>query len=172
MPNTVEKAYLEAYEEHMPRIFRHIASRVGDRKVAEDLTSETFFRTWDYIRKENTIENMKAFCFKVANNLIADHYHAKHPSISLEAADELVVSSRLVDDPARQTELSLLRERLAELPSDYGAILSYRYIDDMDIAEIAAVTGKSQSHVYVLIHRAKSALKKKFQHIPDADHEH
>ena len=62
--NNIEKDYLKAYEENMPRIFRHIASRVNDRKVTEDLTSETFFRAWDYIRKGNAILNMKAFCLK------------------------------------------------------------------------------------------------------------
>jgi RNA polymerase sigma-70 factor (ECF subfamily) len=162
-----EKMYLDAYEENMPRIFRHIVSRVGDRKTAEDLTSETFFRTWDYLRKQHTIENIKAFCFKVANNLIADHYHAraKRPSVSLEGMDEFITSSRPVDDPLLQTEVSLLRELLNDLPSDYGAILAYRYIDDFDISEIATITGKSHSHVYVLIHRAKNALKEKIKKI-------
>lgn len=41
--NAIEKEYLVAYEENMPRIFRHIFSRVNDRAIAEDLTSETFF---------------------------------------------------------------------------------------------------------------------------------
>jgi RNA polymerase sigma-70 factor (ECF subfamily) len=164
--NSIEKAYLDAYEENMPRIFRHINSRVNDRKVAEDLTSETFFRTWDYIRKENTIINMKAFCFKVANHLIVDHYQARHPSISLEAAEGLVVSSKQSDNPELQTELSLLRDLMADLPSEYGAILAYRYIDDLDISEITKITGKSQTHIYVLIHRAKNALRKKLKAIP------
>ncbi len=163
MQGSLEKAYLDAYEENMPRIFRHIMSRVNNRSVAEDLTAETFFRTWNYICKEHAVENMKAFCFKIANNLIVDHYHSKHPIISLEAAEELVVSSRQIDDPAAQTELSLLRETMIDLPSGYSAILTYRYVDDLDISEIAAITGKSLSHVYVLIHRAKNALKKKIQ---------
>lgn len=158
-----ERVYLAAYEENMPRIFRHIASRVSDRKVAEDLTSETFFRAWDYLCKGNKVENMKAFCFKIANNLVVDHYIAKRSFLPIEDADKFVTSSRAADDPELQVELSMLRSLLADLPSDYGAILSYRYLDDMDIGEIAAITGKSHTHVYVLIHRAKNALRKKFE---------
>ncbi|MDR3581986.1 MAG: RNA polymerase sigma factor [Candidatus Pacebacteria bacterium] len=160
-----EKAYLEAYEENMPRIFRHIASRVSDRKIAEDLTSETFFRAWDYIRKGSEVENMKAFCFKIANNLVVDHYRSKRPFLPIEDADNFVSSSRAEGDPELQVELALLRSHLADLPSDYGAILTYRYIDDLDISEIATITGKSHTHVYVLIHRAKNALRKKFERI-------
>lgn len=164
--NSTEKAYLDAYEENMPRIFRHIVSRVSNRKVAEDLTSETFFRAWDYIQKGNTIDNMKAFCFKIANNLIVDHYSSRRTFVPIEDADELAATERHVDDPELQTELSLLRSLMDDLPSDYGAILTYRYIDDLEISEIAEITGKSHAHVYVLIHRAKNALKKKFEKIP------
>ena len=164
--NGIEKDYLDAYEENMPRIFRHIVSRVSDRKLAEDLTSETFFRAWDYICKGNTVDNMKAFCFKIANNLIIDSYHQKRTFVPMEDAEESMATSRQSDDPALQTELSLLRSLLTDLPSEYGAILAYRYVDDLEIAEIAAITGKSQSHVYVLIHRAKNALKKKLKNKP------
>lgn len=164
--NNIEKDYLDAYEENMPRIFRHIASRVSNRAIAEDLTSETFFRAWDYIRKGNTIENMKAFCFKVANNLVIDYYHAKHTLLPIEETDEFVATSRQTDDPELQTELSLIRSALAGLPSEYSAILAYRYIDDLEIPEIAAITGKSHTHVYVMIHRAKNALKKKLKETP------
>jgi RNA polymerase sigma-70 factor (ECF subfamily) len=164
--NSIENAYLDAYEKNMPRIFRHIVSRVNNRKVAEDLTSETFFRAWDYIQKGNAILNMKAFFFKVANNLIIDHYAARRTFLPIEDAEEMVATKRPVDDPEMQTELSLLRSLMDDLPSDYGTILIYRYIDDLEIAEIAEITGKSHAHVYVLIHRAKNALKKKFKKTP------
>jgi RNA polymerase sigma-70 factor (ECF subfamily) len=158
-----EKAFLEAYEENMPRIFRHVVSRIGDRKAAEDLTSETFFRAWDYVRKGNEVGNMKAFCFKIANNLVVDHYHARRAFLPLEEAEEFTVTTRGTDNPELQAELSLLRSFLSDLPSEYGAILAYRYIDDLDIREIATITGKSHTHVYVLIHRAKNALKRKLE---------
>jgi RNA polymerase sigma-70 factor (ECF subfamily) len=156
-----QKEYLRAYEENVSRIFRHVISRVSNRAVAEDLTSETFSRAWRYLYRGNTIENMKAFCFKVANNLVIDHYQEKRAFVPLEEADEFLASSRRADNPELRAELSLLWSSLADLPSDYGAILAYRYIDDMGITEIASITGKSHTHIYVLIHRAKNALRKK-----------
>ena len=158
----IEKDYLRAYDENMPRIFRHVVSRVSNRAVAEDLTAETFFRAWSYIRKGKTIENMKAFCFKIANNLVIDHYQEKRSFLPLEDADEFFAATRRADSPEFCAELALLQSSLEDLPSDYGAILAYRYIDDLGITEIASITGKSHTHVYVSIHRAKNALRKVF----------
>jgi RNA polymerase sigma-70 factor (ECF subfamily) len=157
-----ENDYLRAYHENMPRIFRHVVSRVSNRTVAEDLTAETFFRAWNYLHKGNTIENMKAFCFKVANNLVIDHYHERRSFLPIEDVDDLLPPARRSESPEFHAEVSLLFSSLADLPSDYGAILAYRYVDDLGITEIASITGKSNTHVYVLIHRAKNALRKKF----------
>lgn len=109
---------------------------------------------------------MKAFCFKIANNLVIDHYHEKRAFTPMEEVDEFIATAQPDNDPKLQTELSLVRSSLANLPSEYGAILAYRYIDDLEISEIAKITGKSQTHVYVLIHRAKNALKKKLKEKP------
>jgi RNA polymerase sigma factor (sigma-70 family) len=109
---------------------------------------------------------MKAFCFKIANNMVVDHYIAKRSFLPIEDADKFVTAMHAGENPELQVELSLLRSHLVDLPSDYGAILAYRYIDDLEIAEIAAITGKSNTHVYVLIHRAKNALRKKFERTP------
>ena len=159
----IETEYLDAYEKNMPYIFRHIAYRVSDQKLAEELTSETFFQAWDYVRKGNVVQNMKAFCFKIANNLVIDHYRRKKTFLPIERADDFVAASRSEENPELQMELSLVRSSLDDLPSDYGTILTYRYLDELDIPEIAAITGKSQAHVYVSIHRAKNALKKKLK---------
>ena len=82
-----EKAFGEIYQTHLDAIFRHCYFRVSDRDQAQDLAQATFIKTWEYLRKGKRIDNMKAFLYKVANNLVVDYYRQKK-AISLDALKE------------------------------------------------------------------------------------
>ena len=60
----------EMYDTHAPRIFRYIYHRLGDQAVAEDLTSEVFVR---FLHARVAPENLAAFLFRVAHNLVVDY---------------------------------------------------------------------------------------------------
>lgn len=154
----IEKEFLKAYDDLMPRIYRHVVLKVSNRETAEDITSETFLRVWDIIRQGESIRNMKAFCFHVANNLVIDHYRKKKAQVDIEEIAEIPYDQHI----ERNTEYSLMSSRLADLPSEYGAVLTYRYLNNMTVDEIAKIMGKSYSNIYVTIHRAKAALKKRY----------
>lgn len=160
---TQEQQFLAIYDEFMPRIFRHVAARVGNRQTAEDIVSETFFRAWGYVRQGKPVDNMKSLCYTIANNLTTDHYRKKYRGdVSLDAVPEITSDAHSVSKIQAVSETKLLQNKLASLPGEYGAILAYRYIDDMDIREIAKTVNKSSAHIYVIIHRALKMLKKEF----------
>ena len=68
-----EKEFLSAYEKYANDIYRHCYFRVYNKELAEDLTQETFIKTWKYIVAGQEIKNTKSFLYKVAVNLIIDH---------------------------------------------------------------------------------------------------
>ena len=48
--NGDKKVYLEVYDFFAPKIFRFLYYKTGKNKdIAEDLTQQTFFKTWEYI---------------------------------------------------------------------------------------------------------------------------
>jgi len=67
-----EKQFIDAYDKYSEAIFRHCYYRVFDRERAKDFVQETFCKTWKYIVDGNDIENIRAFLYKTANNLIID----------------------------------------------------------------------------------------------------
>src|SRR3989344_8687889 len=75
--NEQEKEFLKLYDDLADPIFRHCFFRVSDREKAKDIMQETFTRTWEYLAKGETVKNLKAFLYRVANNLIIDAYRKK-----------------------------------------------------------------------------------------------
>ncbi|MCX6736969.1 MAG: hypothetical protein NTW73_02730 [Candidatus Parcubacteria bacterium] len=63
----LEKMFLEAYTQYSSKIYKHIFFRVNNSQTAQDLTSETFLKTWRYLREGNKIENIKNFIYRVAH---------------------------------------------------------------------------------------------------------
>ena len=80
----LEAYFLAAYDEHSDALFRHVLIRVRDRETAKDIVQEAFSRTWLYLSEGKKIEYIRAFLYRVANNLIVDGSRKKKSS-SLDA---------------------------------------------------------------------------------------
>src|SRR3989338_9456129 len=77
--------FIEIYRFYVDRIYRYIFMRVRSKEDAEDMASEVFKRTWEYIyKKENNIAYLNAFFFQTAKNLITDYYRKGREDKPLE----------------------------------------------------------------------------------------
>lgn len=149
-----QKEFLEAYEAYADAIFRHCFFRMSDRERALDISQETFTRAWEYIAKGGEIKNMKAFLYRIANNLIVDTFRKKKTS-SLDELQEdgfdpqdMTILPRGEALDARQA----LRV-LDQLDPTYRDVITLRYVDDLSPREIAEVLHQSENVVSVRIHR-------------------
>lgn len=158
----VETRYLAAYDEHAGALFRHVQLRVRDREAATDIVQETFSRAWLYLSQGKQIDYMRAFLYRVANNLIVDGSRRKKAS-SLEKMmeeDGFEVADENAKDPV---EIPQAREALALLKSledIYRTAITMRFIDEMTPKEIAKELGVSENVVSVRIHRGIARLGK------------
>ncbi len=158
-----ESAFVEAYGHFAPKIYRHALFRTSSPQTAEDVMSETFARAWGVVRaRSGEIRHLKAFLYRIADNLIIDHYrsNARAP-VPIDEDLEATLSSP--SDPQRDLDRTLasdlLAEGLARLRPETRDLLVMRYIDDLPIGHIAERTGKKKNAVYVALHRAVKELQ-------------
>ena len=152
---TPEQQFIQAYDGYAAALWRHAYYRVSSREQAEDLVSETFTRAWDHYRGQE-VDNLKALLYRILNNLIVDKYRSDRPTVYLDEVAELRAADNTPPDPI---EVANLRQWLLQLPEVHQKVLQWRYIDDLDISEIAELLSKNQANVYVIIHRALKALR-------------
>ena len=157
----MEQRFFEAYEAHADAIFRHCYYRVSDRELARDFMQEAYTRTWEYMINGNNPENLRAFIYRVASNLIIDHYRKKK-AYSLDALAEekgfdpsLDETDRIINESDAKRALLLL----PKLPESYRTVFVMRYVDGFTPQEIAETTGESENTVSVRIHRAAKKLR-------------
>src|SRR6266566_458854 len=82
-----EQLFIQVYDQFADAIFRHCWFRVSDRERAKDLTQETFVKVWKILDRGESVENMRAYLYRIANNLIIDHYRKKK-DVSLDLLQE------------------------------------------------------------------------------------
>lgn len=153
-------SFLSVYDEHADAIFRYCLVRLGDRDLALDITQETFIRAWDYSQKDPLIKSMKALLFRIAQNLMIDHFRKKK-AISLDLLVEahmepVLDKTQFWNERIDQRELLRALNCLQPRSKD---IVVLRYVEGFSIEEVAELMDLQYNHVSVLINRALKELR-------------
>ena len=157
------KTYSEVYDKYVKKIYRFVLLKVKSTEIAEDLTSEVFMRGWQSFKaNRDKIENIQAFLYQIARNLLADHYRqeTKAQLVSVEFAPPLPDAKQDLEAMSFiQSDLEQVKAALANINDDYREVIVWYYLDELKVPEIAKILDKSEPTVRVLIHRALHALK-------------
>ncbi|MDQ5901670.1 MAG: hypothetical protein QG580_385 [Patescibacteria group bacterium] len=163
MNNKTEKVFMESYEEFSDAIFRYAFFQTSNREVALDIAQDTFIKTWQYLQKGEEIENIKAFLYRVAKNLIID-YRRKKKSSSLDEIMETGLDFKTDEDIEEEKQKEFEKQKVIktidQIDEKYKEIVLMRYVEEMSIKEIGETLGLSDNHVSVMIHRGVDKLKK------------
>ncbi len=145
----------EIYDAYAPKLYRYIYHRLGDRALAEDLTSEVFAR---FLRARATPDNLAAFLYRMAHNLMVDYLRRHQP---LEPLDEGLPAER--GDPQALAEMEMervrLRRALARLTPEQQQVIVLKFLEGLTNEEIAHVLEKPVGAVKALQHRALATLR-------------
>jgi len=156
-------AFGQLYDFYAPRIFRFIRLKVGSQVLAEDLSSESFLRIWEYFQEgEREIEDsFQALLYKIARNLIVDYYKRKSSQeILIDDDFKEFLEGQLISDETRLKEdTEAVHRALVGIKEEYQDVIIWYYIDELSVPQISKIMGKSQGAVRVLIHRGLKALK-------------
>ena len=162
----IRETFLDAYDRYADAIYRHCYFRVFSRARAEELMQETFLRAWQYLASGENVHTMRAFLYRVANNLIIDESR-KRKEMSLDAMQEEGSLKEPTEDGAEALEQGVLvkevLEELRALDRDERTIILMRYVDEFEPREIAEVTGMSVNVVSVKLHRALKKVRRHMQ---------
>lgn len=158
----IHDEFLAAYDAFADAIFRHCYMRVSDRDRAKDLMQETFTRAWKYIAEGKTVDNVRAFLYRVANNLIVDESRKKK-GVSLDQLSEVGFDPKDPNMGSDAVEAKMDAERILafveRVASPYREALVMRYVDGFSVKEIADILGETANTVSVRIHRGVKMLK-------------
>jgi len=158
------KVFSKIYDQYIDKIYRFIFLKVNSQEIAQDLTSETFLRSWETFNEKNEeIENIQAFLYRVARNLVTDHYRekARNQVVSAEFAPIIDPKQDLEEKSLFNSDIDTVKIALADLKEDYQNVIIWHYLDDLPIQEVSEMMGRTEETTRVLLHRALKSLKSK-----------
>jgi RNA polymerase sigma-70 factor, ECF subfamily len=156
------EALEELYLIHFDRIYGYLHLTVGNRHDAEDLTTQTFLKMLESIRRFRfRSAPFSAWLFRIAHNLAMDHFRATR-RIQLEEVPEPVDQEQSAENAAFQSlgRASML-DLIDELSPEQRQVLTLKFVFDFSNADAATVLGKTEGAVKSLQHRALVALQKR-----------
>lgn len=150
------------YDDFHQPIYSYIYRRVGDVELARDLTADVFRRFLQAIRnKTGPNENIRAWLYRVAHNLIVDHHRRQQYRQHLPLEENIIHAG---DDPVQTAELNLQTEKMRAallcLTPDQQQVVALKFLEGMSNKEIAEITGKPVGAVKSLQHRALASLQR------------
>lgn len=150
----------EIYELHFERVYGFIARRVGEREIAEDLTSDVFHKALANLPQfEWRGVSLAAWLLRIAANCIVDRAKKTNrevPGVDLEALEGPVTAIGL-EEAERKSRLFRL---VNELPAEQRRVVVMRFAEAKSIRDIAREIKKSEGAVKQLQFRALDSLRK------------
>ncbi len=156
------------YDHYAQPIYRFIAVKVSVRQEAEDLLHEVFLAAWQKLPGYASYGfPFSSWLYRIARNRVIDHYrtHRAHSSFDDERAPSLEDQALLIDERHgdavdMKIDLAMVQGAMKELSPDQQDVLIFKFVEDMDVPEIAHLMNKKEGTVRIIQHRAILQLKK------------
>ena len=157
------EALEELYLLHFDRIYSYLHMSVGNRHDAEDLTTQTFLKMLESIKRFRwQSAPFSAWLFRIAHNLAMDHFRgSRRWQPEEEVPEPLGETEPSAEAAALQ---SIGRESMLDLieglSHEQQQVLTLKFVFNLPNAEVATILGKTEGAVKSLQHRALVSLQK------------
>ena len=153
----------ELYLLHFDRVYSYLHMSVGNRHDAEDLTTQTFLKMLESIKRFRwQSAPFSAWLFRIAHNLAMDHFRATRRW----QPEEDVPEQPGEEEPSAEAEAMQVigRQSMLELidglSHEQQQVLTLKFVFNFSNADVATILEKTEGAVKSLQHRALVSLQK------------
>lgn len=154
-------AFTQLYDAYATKIYRYIYCRVGSRAETEDLCGQVFLRAWEAIERYTWRGYpFSSWLYRVAHNLVVDHYRGKQDCTSLDhtaAVEETGPDADVILQRALVSED--LRRAIRQLTEEQQQVIILKFVGGYSNEEVARMLRKKNGAIRALQYRALRSLQ-------------
>ena len=150
------------YRTYFDDVYRYIRRLSGDEEIAEEVTSETFFKAMRSIGGFRGDCDVRVWLCQIAKNCYYTYLKKKKNTDSI---DDIELSELPADEKTpeekyiRHDEASRIRTALHNVPEPYREVFMWRVFAELSFKQIGQIFGKSEDWACVTYHRARAMIR-------------
>ena len=151
------------YADYFRDVFFYVRRLAGgDDRLAEDITSETFFRALRRIDGFRGDCDIRVWLCQIAKNCYRTHLKRSRRTEPVADAERLSPAAEAAPEDAllRGEDAGRVRALLHALPEPYKEVFLWRTLGEMSFRDIGRLFSKTENWACVTYHRARSMIQK------------
>ena len=160
-----ERAWSQLVEATYRDVYTLCLRILGDPNDASEATQDAYLKAWRGLRSFRGDAMFETWLYRVASNSALSKYRSRKRRQSRESGMQddvltaLPASGSVEETAGARIEVQALEAALARLPEQHRTVIVLRDVYGMNIEEVAAQLGISETAAKVRVHRARKKLK-------------
>ena len=158
----------QIYSTYFKSVYLYVMQVSGNEHIAEEITSETFFKAINSIDSFRGDCDMRVWLCQIAKNTYFSYLKKNKKVLSIDESD-----LQNVADPdagidvqiGEQEEARLIRKILHDMSDPYKEVFMWRVFGELSFKEIADLYGKTDNWACVTSHRARKMIQSRLEEI-------
>jgi RNA polymerase sigma-70 factor (ECF subfamily) len=156
------QAFADLYDRYKMSVYHYCLKVLADPAAAEDATHETFLKMFSHAGTLQNPQALRVWLLSTARNEAMMCFRRQKRNI--RCGDDDVWTEQTPHDLTVSTETTeIVQTLLGQLKTEYREVLVLQHYEQLSYAEIASITGDSESSVKSRLYKARKALMEKMK---------
>ncbi|MEN9935677.1 MAG: hypothetical protein RLZZ387_2256 [Chloroflexota bacterium] len=156
-------AYEQIYNRYVDALYRYLYARCGNAAMAEEALGELWLRVVQYLPRfripsDGADQAFASWLYTIARNLLVDMQRSHRLTTGDIPASVAAPGPELDAGVQKRDEYQSLVDAIRRLTDDQREVILLRFHEELTSAEVAQRTGRTETAVKALQHRALAAL--------------
>ena len=156
----------QIYKTYFNDVFLYIKKLSGNESIAEEITSETFFKAMRSIEKFRGDCDIRVWLCQIAKNSYYSFLQKHKRLADTENIEDIALSERaesVEENFIAQDQSMRIHTHLHELPEPYKEVFMLRVFGELSFKQIGTIFKKTENWACVTYHRARSKIKERME---------
>ena len=156
----------QLYKTYFDDVYRYILRLSGNEHVAEEITSDTFFKAMKSIDGFRGDCDVRVWLCQIAKNCYYSYVKKTQRAEYFDDTDLQDVPDLMpgvAEEYAKRDEIERIQRILHEMSAPYKEVFMWRVYAELSFKQIAQIFGKNENWACVTYHRARKMMKERLE---------
>lgn len=158
----------QIYSTYFKSVYLYAIQLSGNKHIAEEITSDTFYKAIHSIDKFRGDCDMRVWLCQIAKNTYYSYLKKNKKVLSMEETN--LRDSPSTDKPidvliSNREEAQVMRKVLHDMPDPYKEVFMWRVFGELSFKEIGNLYDKTDNWACVTYHRARKIIQSRLEEL-------